>query len=184
MTGRIVVDVLQYFAERSVDRNVDVLDRIPDGARLLRVVPRMVRIVQVPALVPDAVAFAENLGEEVPFAASKEVLGDLLLETDSTKQLLAEIDETLGVAVSVADRPQWVAAETCLDLLGKRRGPRDEPILHIVGAPFDQLHAVQIPRQPGKRDIEHGHLAPGAAQVIPERLALELVTHVAAIRLV
>ena len=179
-----VVNPFQHFADGRVDRDVDVPERIADDARLFRVVPWMARIVDMPALVPDAVTLAEDLAEEIPFGALQEVLRDLRLDADPPQQLFPEFDEVLCVAVGVADDAQRVSAEACLDLVGERRRPRDETILRIVRAPLDQLHAVQILRQARKGNIEHRHVAPGATQVIPEGLALQLIADQAAIGLV
>src|SRR5438477_13120294 len=91
--GCLIVDVLQYFADRRVDRDVDILDRIADHARLRRVVPRVSRVVQVPALVSDTVGLAEDLAEEIPFTALEKVPSEPSLDADSIEQLLAEGDE-------------------------------------------------------------------------------------------
>ena len=61
--------------DRGVDRPVDPKQGVAQGRRDSRVVVGMAGVVQVPALVPGAVSFGEDLDEEIPTASGEQTPG-------------------------------------------------------------------------------------------------------------
>jgi hypothetical protein len=130
-------------------------------------------IVQMPALMADAMALAEGLREETPIVPAQEMLHHPRALSHALHEPVAKVDVARRVAVRVATARHRVAAEARLDLARELGRPRPEAVLRIVRAPLDELHAVEARAHAGQRHVEHGHAPACAAEMIPERLALQ-----------
>jgi hypothetical protein len=72
------------------------------------------------------------------------VLRQLRAELDPGQEVVAqELEVGGGPAIAVAVDPHRVHAEG-VDLVGQRRRPRLEPRVGVVGAPVDELDAVEV----------------------------------------
>src|SRR6202022_1367421 len=69
----------QEATERRVDRDVNVADGVADGKRRRGVVTRVLGVVNMPALVTDAMALCKHGEKEVPSAALEKVRRELRL---------------------------------------------------------------------------------------------------------
>ena len=141
----------------------------------------MVGVVKMPALVADAVALGEHLGEEIPVSPLQVVPRELGLLAHAFDEPVSEGEEIGRRApLAVARIGQRIDAEARPDLVRQRGRPGHESIVGVVRAPLDHLDAVEVPGDPAQWDIEDRDLLAGPAQVIPEGLTLDVIAGEAA----
>ncbi|MFO1299527.1 MAG: hypothetical protein U1F17_03895 [Burkholderiaceae bacterium] len=159
-------------ADLAIDRRIDLAHRLDlRGDRTI--VRGVVRVVHVPALVAGAVRFGEDLHREVPALERQHVARDLALERRAARQARHELAVVVGAAtLSVAARPERVAAESPRDVVLQLGRMRAKAVQRIVRAPLDGLHAVDLRGQPGQRHVEDRDAAPLRPEVLPERRRL------------
>ena len=155
-----------------VEGPIDVAHRVSERGREGRVVARVARVVEVPALMADAVAVAERGHEEIPRLTGEQVLRDRRLPRDAGQQVIAK--RALGVRpvhhpVAATERRGAMARVHLRDQLG---GPRAGRHVGVVGAPVDDLEAVHVRTERRLRDVEEAEAPTGATERVPERLAL------------
>src|SRR5205085_9549845 len=68
---RVIAGGFDYFADCRIDRLIDVANRVPCDRRDFRIVTGMRTVMQMPALMADAMAFGEHLRKEIPAALSE-----------------------------------------------------------------------------------------------------------------
>ena len=142
---RFTADIAQDVGNGVVDGDENVADRVARRSDRNRVPTRTPLIVQVPALVADAVALGEDLGEEVPLAAAEVMPGEHRLFPNAVDEPAREVDEFRGRAVAdIAARCQGMDAETRLHFPLQRWRPGPEAVVSIVRAPLDHLNAVEV----------------------------------------
>src|SRR5262245_50318502 len=139
----------------------------------------------MPALVPRAVGLGEDLDKEIPFAAREVVPGERRLLAHALDEPTRERDEFRGRSmVGVTGARLGVRAEACQDFALQRARPRLESVVGVVRAPLDHLDPVETGRHAAERHVADGDSPAGAAEMVPERLALHELARVAPIELV
>ncbi len=161
--------------DRAIDGAIHRAHRIAGNRQHRAVVSRMTGVVQVPALMPNAVRLAEHLHEEIPAAAPQELHRPRRLATHARFEGQDELAiVSCAVPVGVARGTCRMPAPVRCDPRGQlgRRGRESEE--GIVSAPLDHLDAIQsFALRRRERDIEQRDALPGAGERAPERLALD-----------
>jgi hypothetical protein len=93
---RIRVHLIEEPPDRPVERDIDILHRIPTPRRFKLSV---LGFVQVPELMPGTMAVCKDCQEEIPIAFRQKVLDELDLAVDPCDQLIAQLPVLLRPAV-------------------------------------------------------------------------------------
>ena len=151
---RIVAQLVQQRAERMVDRDVDVLERITGLGRWRRDIPAKPAVMMVPQEMPAAMRLGEDLGEEIPILLGVEMPRQRRLHPHAADQRVAELERLREVDHRIALAGNRMQPECVANLPRQScaRGP--EPIGGVMGAPLDCLQPVDAGQDPAMRDIE------------------------------
>ena len=117
---RIRVHLIEQPSDRVVERDIDVLQRIP---KLRRLVLPVFGGVQVPELMTGAMTVAKDRQEQIPATLLEEVLDERPLAVDSCNQPITQIPILCGApicGVALADR---IDTEAPGHFLGQRGRP-------------------------------------------------------------
>ncbi len=145
----------------------------------------MGRIVQVPLLMADGVAFAEYRNDEIEAALAKDLALDPPLGADALHQPVeqrailferAQLAGAMHIVVGgkfprriAVDPEHRMQTERRVDVGCGFRRPGAEAEMAVVTAPFRQLETVDRRARLQVRHVERRDLAPGIAQRMPER---------------
>ena len=106
---------------RAIDAHVDASKRVADLGNDGRVMHRMVRVVEMPALMSGAMGLGEHLDEKIPVGLAQHTTGQRTLETRTFHE---RADEALPLgrrsSLAVAAPARRMQSEFTLDRRSKR----------------------------------------------------------------
>ncbi len=188
--GVVRGNALEVLAKHAVQATVDLADRAAAQPRgQSRVVMVVLRIMQVPHLVADAVALAEDVEKEVPPTAVEQLERRGSLDLNFLAQrpehchgllrgpLLAG-PQRIVARGELRFRPRVGGVDWCavprLELVGQLRRPRGRPEMPVVAGELGDHHPVDRTHD-AVRDVENRDAMPGVGQVLPQWAAADLV---------
>jgi hypothetical protein len=151
--------------EEPPDLAVDGFVHLDDGilAPRRRAGAGMGRVVEVPALMSDAVRRAEHRHQGIEAAFVDDALQELPLGSHAGQQRVDHVVETARPAVDVA------VVELDRVPVDDRRRPRPGRPAPVVGVEVDDLHPVAQPGERHERRVDHSDTSAVVVEVLPEQ---------------
>ena len=166
---RRISGLRKQLADGPVDGLIDASQRIAMRRDKTGIVRRVSRVVQMPALVADAVRLREDLQEQVPGPALDQFAGESCLGLDASNQGLDEPSKVLArPARAIAVRRDWMTTLCVQDFTRELGRGSSEAENGIMTGPLDGLDAPDGWIELAQGRVEDGDSLVRAAQRLPE----------------